>query len=53
MNSTPQSQMSRICPWCAQATVIAFSADSLTRALVRHLETCPGEQPTDRPGAAR
>jgi hypothetical protein len=37
-------QMSRICPWCAHATVVAFSEEGLARALVRHLENCPGEQ---------
>lgn len=36
--------MSRICPWCAHATVVAFSEEGLARALVHHLEDCPGEQ---------
>jgi len=39
--------MSRICPWCAHTTVVAFSEEGLVRALVRHLENCPGEQ-TDK-----
>jgi hypothetical protein len=42
MNSAPLPQMSRICPWCAHATVVAFSEEGLTRALVRHLENCRG-----------
>jgi hypothetical protein len=44
MKSAPLPQMTRICPWCADAVVVAFSEESLVRALVRHLENCPGEQ---------
>lgn len=36
--------MIRTCPWCADATVVAFSEEGLVRALVRHLENCRGEQ---------
>jgi hypothetical protein len=39
--------LSRTCPWCASARVIAFGEEGLVRALARHLETCPGEDPVD------
>jgi hypothetical protein len=44
--------MSRICPWCASASVIAFSEEGLVRALTRHLEACQGETDALAPGRA-
>jgi hypothetical protein len=43
VNSTPRPGLSRTCPWCADALIIAFSQEGVVRALARHLETCPGE----------
>jgi hypothetical protein len=49
VNSSPHPSLTRTCPWCADATVVAFSEESLIRALARHLEKCPGtsaQEPT-------
>jgi hypothetical protein len=47
MDSFPTSTMSRPCPWCASARVIAFSEEGLVRALSRHLADCQGEEPDE------
>jgi hypothetical protein len=41
-SSTPD--LTRTCPWCADATVIGLSEEGMIRALTRHLEQCPGQQ---------
>lgn len=43
----PSPNLTRTCPWCAEATVLAFSEEGLLRALTRHLERCPGEPEAD------
>jgi hypothetical protein len=47
----PAPGLTRTCPWCAEARVIAFSDEGLVRALSRHLESCPGAT-TDEPPPA-
>ncbi|WP_297497367.1 hypothetical protein [Pseudonocardia sp.] len=52
MNTPPHAPgLTRTCPWCAEARVIAFSDEGLVRALSRHLESCPGAT-TDEPPTA-
>ena len=36
--------LTRTCPWCADATIIGLSEEGMIRALTRHLEQCPGQQ---------
>ena len=46
MNSTPLPRMSRICPWCAHATVVAFSEEGLARASSAIWRTARASRPT-------
>jgi hypothetical protein len=43
VNRSPHEGLTRTCPWCAETTVVAFTEESLLRALTRHLESCPGD----------
>lgn len=42
VSELPRPNLSRICPWCADVTVIAFTQEGLLRALARHLAGCSG-----------
>jgi hypothetical protein len=41
-SSTPD--LTRTCPWCADATVIGLTEEGMIRALARHIEQCPGQE---------